>query len=116
MAKQVAKAKMRMFGTDKSSRDGRCDGFTLFELLAVLTIASISLGVMLHLMPAGAGTSGLKSNASQLAAELRNARIAAINRQKQTVVRIDPDKRLVITPGHATPFPRPAWAATGGRH
>ena len=91
--------------TDRTDgENGRSDGFTLFELLAVLTIMALSIGVLMHMLPSGSGNGALRSSASALANEFRNARILAINRQRQSVVRIDAERRLVRASGQPKPL------------
>ena len=67
-------------------------GFTLFELLVVLTIIALASAVI---VPSLVGRSGLevKRNASELAAGLRQARGQAIVRNRATSVLLDVDRR-----------------------
>lgn len=88
-------AKTPMSATDHDEVGGSSDGFTLFELLAVLTIVAIVLGVVMHLMPAGAGASGVRAGAADLANALRSVRVSAINTQREQVALIDVERRQV---------------------
>lgn len=64
-------------------------GFTLLELLVVLTIAVLLLTLVPPLFQGAGSTSELKAAARQLAAGLRSARNDAVMRQREASLMLD---------------------------
>lgn len=81
----------------RSARRGEETGFTLFELLVVMVIATLATGAVSVMLWSGPGRSGLKSAAYETAARLREARATAINQGRSNVVLVDLERRIITT-------------------
>ena len=79
-------------------------GFTLIEMLVVLTILGIVLGIALGRGPMRSATLEARAAAGELAHGLRAARDRAIAGNRRVVVAIDPARHLLLVEGEA---PRP---------
>ena len=80
----------------KSMKKQNLRGFTLFELLIVMTILAISIGAVFTFYRPNSGVTTLKALASQIATKIRDTRIAAIYSQRDQLVMVDIDKRNFI--------------------
>jgi general secretion pathway protein H len=69
-------------------------GFTLLELLIVLTIILIASSLVGATLYKGLGTLRLKSSAKEIAAALRYARSQAIYEKRIYIFSLDPENRL----------------------
>ncbi len=69
-------------------------GFTLMEMLVVLTILALAMTFAAPLLSGGSGETRLQTAASELVSAFRLTRSAAISRAAETQLMIDVDKRL----------------------
>lgn len=76
-------------------------GFTLMETLTVLAILALAVVISLPLLKTSGGAKNFRSEAQQIAAVFRLARIDAIAGNKETRVVIDLKNRRVGYPGRA---------------
>ncbi|MEP7061728.1 MAG: GspH/FimT family pseudopilin [Betaproteobacteria bacterium] len=67
----------------------RRNGFTMMELLIVLSIMAIVAALMIPVLGGGVSNSALKGAARELAAGLRFARSEAVSKRHETFVAID---------------------------
>ena len=77
---------------DVNARDG---GFTLIEIIAVLTLIVLISGAVISSIPSRNDATNLTAAAIQLVTHLRDARSRAINRQQQNVVIFDIDRHII---------------------
>ncbi len=86
---------MRQPATDSRARKGEA-GFTLVEILAVMSIAALSLAAVSFLYSSPSGATKVKSAALMTASRLRDLRAAAMSRGEERVARIDPHSRVML--------------------
>jgi general secretion pathway protein H len=79
-------------------------GFTLIEMLVVLTVLGLVLGIALGHGPMRSATLEARAAAGDLAHGLRAARDRAIAGNRRVVVAIDPERHMLRVDGEA---PRP---------
>ncbi len=72
-----------------SGGDQRQAGFTLFELLLVMSIAALSISAFFTFYKPGKSSTGLKSAAYSLASRINDVRSAAVYRQSEMLVTFD---------------------------
>lgn len=84
-----------MLQVGKAEGTKRNEGFTLLELLMVMTIIALGATVMSISMRPARGLADLKSAAMNTASRFREARSAAINRHTAQVVLIDAGRRTI---------------------
>jgi general secretion pathway protein H len=82
-------------------------GFTLLELLLVLTIIVIAYAVAAPRMSGGVSGVELKSSARKVAAGLRQARNIAVGQRKEAVLQVDLDRRLFRLTGEEHDYALP---------
>lgn len=82
-------------GTSQVASKNRQSGFTLFEILVVLTIIAVSSGAVVVLMNRNSSGIEIRSKATQLAIFLREARTIALFEGKRNDVVIDVKNRTV---------------------
>jgi general secretion pathway protein H len=78
-------------------------GYTFLEMLAVLGLLALVLSLS---FPAGKSTSrqGLESQASQISARLKAARVLAISRNTEVTLEVDLAKRRITISGGEQPL------------
>ncbi|MEH2499828.1 general secretion pathway protein H [Bradyrhizobium sp. AZCC 1678] len=76
-----------------SESRSRCEGFTLVEMLVVLTIIALTTTFAAPLLSGGSEGLRLDMASSELAAALRVTRSAAVTRNAQMALFIDVDRR-----------------------
>jgi general secretion pathway protein H len=86
---------MRQPATHKHARRSEA-GFTLVEILAVMSIAALSLAAVSFLYSSPSGATKVKSAALMTASRLRDLRAAAMSRGEERVARIDPGARTLL--------------------
>ncbi len=89
-------------GTTRPSR-----GFTLLELLVVLTLAAVLLATIPPLLSKGLSNAELRGAARQLAASLRFARSQAITKGEEAVLVLDVEQRRYRVQGMRREFHLP---------
>ena len=67
----------------------RMAGFTLLEILIVLTLIGLLVGIVMPMLGGGVSTAELKGDARALAAGLRQARAQAIAQRGQALLQLD---------------------------
>ncbi len=70
-------------------------GFTLFELLLVMSIAALSISAFFTFYKPGKSSVGLKSEAYILASRINDVRSAAVYRQSEALVTFDVAGRVI---------------------
>ncbi len=71
----------------------RSYGFTLLEILVVLTLMTLILAIIPPLVPNALGGAKIKSATRQIASGLNSARSEAISRQKETRLTLDVEEK-----------------------
>ena len=83
---------------DGDSEGGLEAGFTLIEMLAVLTILALTTTLVAPLVSGGSEGARLQMAASDLASAFRLTRSAAITRNREMSLMIDVNKRTFSSP------------------
>ena len=81
--------------TSRANKRTRCAGFTLVELLVVLAILAIACAAVAGVVHRRGPGLALRSAASEVAANFREARSLAIHTNSETIVTINLDSRTV---------------------
>jgi general secretion pathway protein H len=77
-------------------------GFTLIEIVVVLAILAVATALVLPAVGRGSQAIKLRSEAGQIAALLRQARLEAVTKRRPTRVTLDPARNTVaLTAGDA---------------
>ncbi len=97
MAKAVVmvKTEMLQIRTSKAIRNRQQAGFTLFELLIVMSIAALSISAFFTYYKPGKSSTGLKSIAYIIASRINDVRSAAVYRQSETLVTFDVARKSI---------------------
>ena len=69
-------------------------GFTLLELLVVVTIMGIVYALVPQMFFSGVSGADLRASSRDIAAGLRQARSIAVNEKRETAVTLDLEKRV----------------------
>jgi len=85
---------VQMKRADRVSSNRAIDGFTLFELLLVLTIVAVLASVAVVRMPSTSSSAQLKAGAREVAATLRLARGQAVAENREIRFLLNVQKRL----------------------
>jgi general secretion pathway protein H len=87
---------------------GREEGFTLAEMIVVLAILALTAVMILPVSRRSAESQQLVTLGDTLAASLRQARLEAIGRNRETALRFDLERRVAETggSGHEIEIPR----------
>jgi general secretion pathway protein H len=87
---------------------GRDDGFTLAEMLVVLAILALAVAMVLPVSRQSLAARELTVLGGRIAAGLRQARIEAIGKNRETAVRFDLERRVASLDdsGRAVEFPK----------
>ena len=80
-------------------------GFTLLELLIVMTIVALATAMVLPRLSAPSGGSDFRAQAREVAARLRLAQLDAVEKGVETAVTIDLAERTIVIGGKAIVFP-----------
>jgi general secretion pathway protein H len=83
-----------LVGHNNLRREGE-EGFTLLEVVCVLTIVAILAAIVVPVLPRGTSRARLESYAIAMAALLKSDRNAAVRRQTQIATQVDAASRLV---------------------
>ena len=76
-------------------------GFSLLEMIAVITIIGMAYVLLPKMVFAGVSGAELRSNARAVATGLRITRDAAINTKRETVLSLDMENRVFTLPNDA---------------
>ncbi len=71
------------------------NGFTIFELLIVMTILAISIGAVFTFYKSDKGSIALKTLVHKIAAKIRKSRTSAINHQSEKIVLVDVNQKRI---------------------
>lgn len=75
-------------------------GFTLLELLVVVTIMGIVYALVPQMFFSGVSGADLRASSRDIAAGLRQARSIAVNEKRETAVTLDLEKRVFALAGN----------------
>lgn len=98
MARKAARMRMPISITETQATGGE-DGFTLFELLAVMVILAMAAAAFSWGGNRTSESAKFRAFITQTSAMLRDGRARAIRGRTETVVRFDAGGRLVLGPG-----------------
>ena len=82
------------------------DGFTLLELLLVLTILGVMAGLVSSHMGRWIDSFAFRDSVARLSAALNHAHYAALRESRELAVEPGPDGRSVLVAGERVPLPR----------
>ena len=82
-------------------------GFTLLELLVVVTIMAIVYVLVPQMFFSGVSGADLRASSRDIAAGLRQARSIAVNEKRETAVTLDLEKRVFALTGNTRTFQLP---------
>src|SRR4030095_13277326 len=98
-ARTARKAARVRTGTSPTGKWSAAGGFTLMELLVVLTILRLALVLAMPTLGRLLRGRALRTEAADVAGVLREARGLGIGRKEEVVVVIDPERGLVEVGG-----------------